>query len=139
MKPLCRPRSGMWAVTAWIQSRGSKRRTVAPVRGSGGVVISSMPWLVRRMLSAASGGRVTYRASRSSCPASSGERGSPAKTENPGCAVFLTDGQSKFTLADGKTSEATFKAGEAQWADKEKHLPENLAAKTFELILVELK
>ena len=54
-------------------------------------------------------------------------------------AVFLADGQSKFTLADGKTSEATFKAGEAQWADKEKHLPENLAVRTFELILVELK
>src|SRR6058998_2825281 len=49
----CRPRAGMWAVMAWIQSRGSKRRTVAPVRGSGGVVISSMPLLVRRMLSAA--------------------------------------------------------------------------------------
>ena len=29
------------------------------LRGSGGVVISSMPLLVRRMLSAASGGRVT--------------------------------------------------------------------------------
>ena len=29
------------------------------VRGSGGVVISSMPLLVRRMLLAASGGRVT--------------------------------------------------------------------------------
>ena len=54
-------------------------------------------------------------------------------------AVFLTDGQSKFTLADGKTSEGTFRAGEAQWADKEKHLPENLAATTFELVLVELK
>jgi quercetin dioxygenase-like cupin family protein len=53
--------------------------------------------------------------------------------------VFLTGGQSKFTLADGKTSEATFKAGEAQWADKEKHLPENTAAKPLELILVELK
>jgi hypothetical protein len=53
-------------------------------------------------------------------------------------AVFLTNGQSKFTLADGKTNEATFKAGEAQW-DKEKHLPENLADKSFELILVELK
>src|SRR6266540_3937451 len=46
----------MWAVMAWIQSRGSKRRTVAPVRASGGVVISSMPLLVRRVLSAASGG-----------------------------------------------------------------------------------
>jgi quercetin dioxygenase-like cupin family protein len=54
-------------------------------------------------------------------------------------AVFLTDGQSKFTLADGKTNEATFKAGEAQWADKDKHLPENLAVKTLELILVEFK
>jgi hypothetical protein len=54
-------------------------------------------------------------------------------------AVFLMDGQSKFTLADGKTNEATFKAGEAQWAEKEKHLPENLGVKALELVLVELK
>ncbi len=54
-------------------------------------------------------------------------------------AVFLTEGVTKFTLPDGKTSEGTFKAGEAQWADKEKHLPENPAAKPLELILVELR
>jgi hypothetical protein len=37
MKPLRWPRSGMWAVTAWIHSSGSKMWTVAPVRGSGAV------------------------------------------------------------------------------------------------------
>jgi quercetin dioxygenase-like cupin family protein len=39
-------------------------------------------------------------------------------------AVFLTDGQVKFTTADGKSEEATVKAGSTMWV---------------ELILVELK
>jgi quercetin dioxygenase-like cupin family protein len=54
-------------------------------------------------------------------------------------AVFLTDGQGKFTFPDGKTQEESFKAGQSRWADKDKHLPENLTAKPFEVILVELK
>jgi quercetin dioxygenase-like cupin family protein len=54
-------------------------------------------------------------------------------------AVFLTDGQVKFTLPDGKTQEATEKAGSVQWAAAGKHLPENVGDKPFELILVELK
>ena len=54
-------------------------------------------------------------------------------------AVFLTDGQVKFTLADGKTQDATVKAGSVQWDAGGKHLPENTGDKPFELILVELK
>jgi len=54
-------------------------------------------------------------------------------------AVFLTDGQAKFTLPDGKTQDAPVKAGSTQWGDGSKHLPENTGDKAFELILVELK
>jgi quercetin dioxygenase-like cupin family protein len=54
-------------------------------------------------------------------------------------AVFLTDGQVKFTTPDGKTQDATPKAGETMWGAGEKHLPENVGVKPFELILVELK
>lgn len=54
-------------------------------------------------------------------------------------AVFLTDGRGKFTLPDGNTMNAPMKAGTAQWGAGEKHLPENVGDKPFELILVELK
>ena len=54
-------------------------------------------------------------------------------------AVFLTDGQTKMTLPDGKTNVAGVKAGQVQWAGKEKHLPENSGSKPFELVLVELR
>lgn len=54
-------------------------------------------------------------------------------------AIFLTDGKTKFTSADGQATEATFKAGDAQWGEKDKHLPENLSDKAMEVILVELK
>lgn len=54
-------------------------------------------------------------------------------------AVFLTDGDSKFTLPDGKTTESHFKAGQVMWEDAGKHLPENTGDKPFGLILVELK
>jgi quercetin dioxygenase-like cupin family protein len=54
-------------------------------------------------------------------------------------AVFLTDGQVKFTTADGKSEEATVKAGSTMWGNTDTHLPENVGAKPFELILVELK
>jgi len=59
---------------------------------------------------------------------------------HPGAvAVFLTDGHAQFTLPDGHTQPADFKAGVAQWTAPGKHLPENLGDKPFELILVELK
>ncbi len=54
-------------------------------------------------------------------------------------AVFLTDGDSKFTLPDGKTIESHFKSGQVQWEAAGKHLPENTGDKPFDLVLVELK
>jgi len=54
-------------------------------------------------------------------------------------AVFLTDGQTRFTLPDGKTQDAPAKAGATEWDGGGKHLPENVGDKPFELILVELK
>jgi len=60
--------------------------------------------------------------------------------EHPGSvAVFLAEGQAKFTLPDGKTQDAPFKAGSTQWEAAGKHLPENTGDKPFELVLVELK
>ena len=54
-------------------------------------------------------------------------------------AVFLTDGQARFTLPGGKTQDAPMKAGTAQWDGGGKHLPENVGTKPFELVLIELK
>ena len=54
-------------------------------------------------------------------------------------AIFLTDGQVRFTLPDGKTQDVAVKAGSTQWEAGGKHLPENLGDKPFEVILVELK
>ncbi len=54
-------------------------------------------------------------------------------------AVFLTDGQSKFTFPDGKTTTLDIKAGQVQWSGNEKHLPENTGGQPFELVLVELR
>ena len=54
-------------------------------------------------------------------------------------AIFLTDGQVKFTLPDGKTQDVDGKAGTTQWEPAGKHLPENRGDKPFELVLVELK
>jgi quercetin dioxygenase-like cupin family protein len=54
-------------------------------------------------------------------------------------AVFLTDGQGRFTLPDGKTQDLPFKAGSTQWDAGGKHLPENTSDKPFELVVVEMK
>ncbi|HEY7530937.1 MAG TPA: cupin domain-containing protein [Gemmatimonadota bacterium] len=54
-------------------------------------------------------------------------------------AVFLTDGQGKFTLPDGSTQDASFPAGSVQWGPGETHLPQNVGEEPFELILIELK
>ena len=60
--------------------------------------------------------------------------------EHPGAlAVFLTDGQSKFTFPDGKTQDAPIKAGTTMWTPTGKHLPENTGDRPFELIVVEMK
>jgi quercetin dioxygenase-like cupin family protein len=57
----------------------------------------------------------------------------------PNVAVFLTDGQGRFTLPDGKSQDVPFKAGTTQWDGGGKHLPENTGDKPFELVVVELK
>ena len=54
-------------------------------------------------------------------------------------AVFLTDGQIKFELTDGKSQDAAVKAGQAMFTPGGKHLPENVGDKPFEVVLVELK
>ena len=54
-------------------------------------------------------------------------------------AVFLTDGQAKFTLPNGKTEEQSWKAGQTLLLPAGKHLPESMSDKSFELLLVELK
>src|SRR5262249_1258820 len=60
--------------------------------------------------------------------------------EHPnGVAVFVTDGQIKFELPDGKSQDAAVKAGQAMFAPGGKHLPENVGDKPFEVVLVELK
>jgi len=60
--------------------------------------------------------------------------------EHPnGVAVFITDGQIKFELPDGKSQDAAVKAGQAMFAPGGKHLPENVGDKPFEVVLVELK
>lgn len=54
-------------------------------------------------------------------------------------AVFLTDGQIKFALPDGKSQEVSVKAGQSQWTPAGKHLPENVGDKPFEVVLIEMK
>jgi quercetin dioxygenase-like cupin family protein len=54
-------------------------------------------------------------------------------------AVFLTDGQVKFELPDGKSQDVTVKAGDSRFTPAGKHLPENMGDKPFEVLLVELK
>ena len=54
-------------------------------------------------------------------------------------AVYMSDGQAKFTLADGTSQDNKFKAHDAAWADAGKHLPENVGDKTFEVMVIELK
>ena len=54
-------------------------------------------------------------------------------------AVFLTDGQVKFNLPDGKSQEVTVKAGQSQFNPAGKHLPENVGDKPFEVVLIEMK
>ena len=54
-------------------------------------------------------------------------------------ANFVTDMNGKFTFPNGKTQDATAKAGEVRWTPAGRHLPENTADQPFEVILVELK
>jgi len=54
-------------------------------------------------------------------------------------AIMLTDCHARFTYPDGKTEEIIAKAGEVRQFLAFEHLPENLSAKPFEVIGVELK
>jgi quercetin dioxygenase-like cupin family protein len=53
--------------------------------------------------------------------------------------VFLNNSKSVFTLPDGSKVDAGGKAGDAQFADAGKHLPQNVGSATLEAVLVELK
>jgi quercetin dioxygenase-like cupin family protein len=60
--------------------------------------------------------------------------------EHPGSvAVFMGDGHTKFTLADGTSRDSNFKAHDATWSDAEKHLPENVGDTPLEVIVIEPK
>lgn len=58
----------------------------------------------------------------------------------PGVAVFLTDGNFKFTYPDGKSENIEGKAGQILWfGERWEHLPENLSDTRFEAIYLDLK
>ena len=54
-------------------------------------------------------------------------------------AIFLTDGQAKFTFPDGTTQVPEMKAHATLFTPAGKHLPENTGDKPFEVVVVELK
>ena len=56
-----------------------------------------------------------------------------------GVFILLTDLNTRFTLAGGKSEEIRGKAGQVLPAEAVNHLPENLSDQPFEAILVELK
>ena len=56
-----------------------------------------------------------------------------------GVMVALTDCKVQFTDADGKKTDMSCKAGDAQSTVAGTHLPENVTDKGMDLILVELK
>ncbi len=53
--------------------------------------------------------------------------------------VLLTEAHVKHSFPNGKAEERHGRAGETRWAAAERHLPENLSDKPFEVILVEQK
>lgn len=58
----------------------------------------------------------------------------------PVVAVFLTDGDFKFTYPDGRTEEIQMKAGQIMsFEDASVHLPENLSGNPAEAVAIELK
>jgi quercetin dioxygenase-like cupin family protein len=54
-------------------------------------------------------------------------------------AVFLTDGKVKFNFPDGKSQDASGKAGEVQYTPAQVHNPENTGDKPMDGIVIELK
>ena len=60
--------------------------------------------------------------------------------EHPGSVVvFLTNSNVQFTLPDGSKVKGGGKAGDVQFADAGKHLPQNMGAAAMQGVLVELK
>jgi quercetin dioxygenase-like cupin family protein len=53
--------------------------------------------------------------------------------------VFLTDGNLKMTMPDGRSMSATVKAGQTVMEEAGPHQPENLSDKPFEAIRTEMK
>jgi quercetin dioxygenase-like cupin family protein len=53
--------------------------------------------------------------------------------------IYITDGDTRMHLPDGKTQDSKGKAGEALFTPAGTHLPENISDKDFYAILVELK
>ncbi len=64
---------------------------------------------------------------------------SPMHEHPGGVAVAITDAVVKFTLGDGKAEERRLKAGQVLWMAAEKHSPENMSDKPFEVVLTEQK
>ena len=64
---------------------------------------------------------------------------SPLHDHPAGVAVATTDSVVKFTFADGRSEERRLKAGQVLWMPAEKHAPENMSDKPFEVVLTELK
>lgn len=56
-----------------------------------------------------------------------------------GLAIFLTDGNVKFTFPDGKSQNIQVKAGQVIWLNATTHLPQNTGTKRFELYQIEMK
>lgn len=54
-------------------------------------------------------------------------------------AIFMTDGQSRFTYPDGKSEDVEMKAGQVMYFDAHEHDPANTGDRPFEVIAVELK
>jgi hypothetical protein len=53
--------------------------------------------------------------------------------------VFLTDANIRAVTKDGKSADATFKAGDIRWAAPAAHREENLSSEPFEVISVDVK
>lgn len=65
---------------------------------------------------------------------------SPVHQHLPGVAVMLSDGDFKFTYPDGRTEDFHKRAGEFIASDEPwERLPENLANRRFEALVIELK
>jgi len=54
-------------------------------------------------------------------------------------AVFLTASKVKFTVPDGSSTNSEGKAGDVQFTEAGKHLPENIGTTPLDVVLVELK